>query len=154
MKRLVPLSVVASALACFVLAGRAQAAPATGGVLGKLAAESHTVSQIEKAGWRRRSCYRRSWGGAGATSSRHSDTRFYVLAPLIAIARPARRDYFLWVLSCGLARRAGLDCQCVHRIFKLIAEQIVHHPVSFDARFSGKVLRHDQHTEMALARAG
>ena len=84
MKRLVPLSVVASALACFVLAGRAQAAPATGGVLGKLAAESHTVSQIEKAGWRRRSCYRRSWGGGWR----------YQFAPLrykVLCSRPADR---------------------------------------------------------------
>lgn len=84
MNRLLPLSVAAGALACFVLAGSAQAAPATGGALGKLAAQSHNSSQIEKAGWRRRtwrrrcvrrcmwrvgrprfcrrSCYRRSWG--------------------------------------------------------------------------------------------
>ena len=94
MKRLVPLSVVASALACFVLARWAQAAPATGGVLGELTAFIPHRVQIEKTGRRRRSCYRRSWGGAGATRSRHSDTKFYVLAPQIAIARPAGRDYF------------------------------------------------------------
>ncbi len=83
MKRLVPLSVVAAALACFVLAGAAQAASTTSGILGKLAAETHTASQVEKADWRRgwrrqcfrhcmwqtdrpgycnRSCYRRGWG--------------------------------------------------------------------------------------------
>jgi len=45
MKCLVPLSVVASALACFVLARWAQAAPATGGVLGELTAESHTADR-------------------------------------------------------------------------------------------------------------
>lgn len=58
MKRLVPLTVVASALACFVLAGSAQAAQATNGILGKLAAETHTASQVEKTDWRRR-CFRR-----------------------------------------------------------------------------------------------
>ena len=61
MKRLVPLSVVAGVLACFVLAGSAQAAPATSGILGKLAAETHTASQVEKADWRRawrRRCFR------------------------------------------------------------------------------------------------
>ena len=83
MKRFVPLSVVAGALACFVLAGSAQAAPATNGILGKLAAETYAANQVEKVGWRRRtwrrrcfrrcmwrtdrprfcrrSCYRRSW---------------------------------------------------------------------------------------------
>ena len=45
MKRFVPLSVVASVLACFVLARWAQAAPATGGVLGELTAESHTADR-------------------------------------------------------------------------------------------------------------
>ncbi len=61
MKRLVTLSVVAGALACFVLAGSAQAAPATSGILGKLAAETHPASQVEKADWRRawrRRCFR------------------------------------------------------------------------------------------------
>jgi len=84
MKRLVPLSVVAGILACFVLACSAQAAPAASVILGKFAAEAHATSQIEKVGlrrrkWRRRcfrrcmwpterrrfcrrSCYRSSWG--------------------------------------------------------------------------------------------
>ncbi len=83
MKRLVPLCVGAGAFDCLVLAGAAQAASTTSGILGKLAEETHTASQVEKADWRRawrrrcfrhcmwqtdrpdycdRSCYRRGWG--------------------------------------------------------------------------------------------
>ncbi len=62
MNRLVPLSIVTVALACFVLGGSAQATPAASGILNKLSAETHTASQFEKADWRRawrRQCFRR-----------------------------------------------------------------------------------------------
>lgn len=54
MNRAVPLSIVAGALACFLAAGAAQAAPASSGVLGKLTANAQTSSQVEEVGWRRR----------------------------------------------------------------------------------------------------
>jgi hypothetical protein len=70
MTRIVPLTVVAGALSCFLIAGSAQAAPATTGILGKLATASNST-QIEKAGWRHRhghhSCFRRCmWRTDGA----------------------------------------------------------------------------------------
>jgi hypothetical protein len=64
MTRIVPLTIVAGALACFLAAGAAQAAPATaGGILGKLNATADAQTQVEKAGWRKRKwsrrCFRR-----------------------------------------------------------------------------------------------
>lgn len=62
MTRMVPLTVVAGALACFLAAGAAQAAPAAAsGVLGKLTSTAHAATQIEKAGWRERRWKRRHW---------------------------------------------------------------------------------------------
>jgi hypothetical protein len=59
MNRAVPLTVVAGALAVILAAGSAQAAPANTGILGKLNATVQSSSQIEKAGWRSRRCFRR-----------------------------------------------------------------------------------------------
>lgn len=57
MTRLIPLSVAAGIVAVALAAGSAQAAPATGGILGKLNVEAQT--QVEKAGWRgKRRCFR------------------------------------------------------------------------------------------------
>lgn len=69
MKRIVPLTVVAGALACVLAAGSAQAAPATSGILGKLTAAAQSSSQIEQVGWRHRhhGCFRRCmWRTDGA----------------------------------------------------------------------------------------
>lgn len=68
MTRVIPLSIAAGALALALAAGSAQAAPATGGILGKLNVQSQ--SQVEKAGWRGnrrcfRRCMRRSGGAYG-----------------------------------------------------------------------------------------
>lgn len=63
MTRIVPLTVVAGALACFLAAGSAQAAPAAaGGILGKLNATANAQTQVDQVGWRRRHkrrCFRR-----------------------------------------------------------------------------------------------
>jgi hypothetical protein len=70
MTRIVPLTVVAGALACFLAAGSAQAAPATSGILGKLTTTAQSSSQIEKVGWRRRSCVRRCMWRTGSSYRR------------------------------------------------------------------------------------
>ncbi len=57
MKKLLPLAAVAGALACFVAAGSAQAAPVSSNVLGKLTSVSDQNSVIEKAGYR----HHRKW---------------------------------------------------------------------------------------------
>lgn len=59
MNRAVPLSFVAGAIACVLAAGAAQAAPASGGVLGKLSANAQTATQIEQVGWKKN--HRRHW---------------------------------------------------------------------------------------------
>jgi hypothetical protein len=69
MKRIVPLTAVAGALACLLAAGSAQAAPATSGILGKLTATTQSSSQIEQVRWRHRhhGCFRRCmWRTGGA----------------------------------------------------------------------------------------
>ena len=58
MTRLLPLAAVAGALTCVVAVGSAQAAPASGNVLGKLTAASQSNSTVEKAHYRH---HRRWW---------------------------------------------------------------------------------------------
>jgi hypothetical protein len=57
MKRLLPLAAAAGALACVVAVGSAQAAPASGNVLGKLTTVSDAATSVEKAGYR----HHRKW---------------------------------------------------------------------------------------------
>ena len=57
MKKLLPLAVVAGALACFVAAGSAQAAPASGGMLGKLSSVAPGTSTVQQAHY----YYHRRW---------------------------------------------------------------------------------------------
>ncbi len=52
MKKLLPLAAVAGALACFAVAGSAQAAPVSGDVLGKMSAAAQSGSAVEKAHYR------------------------------------------------------------------------------------------------------
>jgi hypothetical protein len=61
MIRLVPLAAVAGALACVVAVGSAQAAPASGNILGKLTTASDAGSSVEQAGWRRHHRHHRRW---------------------------------------------------------------------------------------------
>jgi uncharacterized cupredoxin-like copper-binding protein len=63
MTKLIPLTVVAGALACIVAAGSAQAAPASGIALGKLANVTPANASVEQVYWRRhwRYHHRRHW---------------------------------------------------------------------------------------------
>ncbi len=63
MKRILPLAAVAGALACFVAVGSAQAAPASGNVLGKLTTVGENSSAVEKTHYRhhRRYHHRKWW---------------------------------------------------------------------------------------------
>jgi hypothetical protein len=58
MKKLLPLAAVAGAIACFAVAGSAQAAPASGNILGKLTTVGESNSTVEKAHYRH---HRRWW---------------------------------------------------------------------------------------------
>ncbi len=51
MTRFLPLAAVAGALACVVAVGSAQAAPASGNILGKLTTASEAGTSVEKAGY-------------------------------------------------------------------------------------------------------
>jgi hypothetical protein len=57
MKKLLPLAAVAGALACVVAVGSAQAAPASGNLIGNLATVSESGATVEKAGYR----HHRKW---------------------------------------------------------------------------------------------
>ena len=63
MTKLIPLTVAAGALACIVAAGSAQAAPASGIALGKLANVTPANASFEQVYWRRhwRYHHRRLW---------------------------------------------------------------------------------------------
>jgi len=65
MSRMIPLTVAAGALACIVAAGSAQAAPASGITLGKLANVTPATASVEKVYWRHhrywRWHHRRHW---------------------------------------------------------------------------------------------
>jgi uncharacterized cupredoxin-like copper-binding protein len=63
MTKLIPLAVAAGALACIVAAGSAQAAPASGIALGKLANVTPANASVEQVYWRRhwRYHHRRHW---------------------------------------------------------------------------------------------
>jgi hypothetical protein len=54
MKRVLPLAAIAGALAAVVAVGSAQAAPASGNILGKLTTVSENGAAVEKAGYRHR----------------------------------------------------------------------------------------------------
>ena len=54
MKRVLPLAAIAGALAAVVAVGSAQAAPASGNILGKLTTVSENGTSVEKAGYRHR----------------------------------------------------------------------------------------------------
>ena len=58
MTRFLPLAAVAGALACVVAVGSAQAAPASGNILGKLTTAGETSSSVEKTGYRHRHHHR------------------------------------------------------------------------------------------------
>ena len=58
MNRFFPLAAVVGALACVVAVGSAQAAPASGNILGKLTTASEAGTSVEKAGYRH---HRRHW---------------------------------------------------------------------------------------------
>ena len=51
MTQFLPLAAIAGALACVVAVGSAQAAPASGNILGKLTTASEAGSSVEKAGY-------------------------------------------------------------------------------------------------------
>ena len=63
MKRVLPLAAIAGALAAVVAVGSAQAAPASGNILGKLTTVGETGAAVEKAGYRhhRRWHHHRHW---------------------------------------------------------------------------------------------
>ena len=62
MTRMFPLTVAAGALACIVAAGSAQAAPASGIALGKLANVTPAAASVDKVHWRHwRWHHRRHW---------------------------------------------------------------------------------------------
>ncbi|MBC7832381.1 MAG: hypothetical protein H7Y62_10220 [Hyphomicrobium sp.] len=62
MTRFLPLAAVAGALACVVAVGSAQAAPASGNILGKLTTVSDAGISVEKAGYRhQRNYHHRKW---------------------------------------------------------------------------------------------
>ena len=63
MTRFLPLAAVAGALACVVAVGSAQAAPASGNILGKLANVSEKAPAAEQVHWRRhhRHYWRKRW---------------------------------------------------------------------------------------------
>jgi hypothetical protein len=52
MKRCIPLTALAGVLACLVAAGTAQAAPASGSVLGQLTTAKQASVAVEQVGWR------------------------------------------------------------------------------------------------------
>jgi hypothetical protein len=52
MKRVLPLAAIAGALAAVVAVGSAQAAPASGNILGKLTTVGENGAAVEKAGYR------------------------------------------------------------------------------------------------------
>lgn len=52
MKRVLPLAAIAGALVAVVAVGSAQAAPASGNILGKLTTVSENGAAVEKAGYR------------------------------------------------------------------------------------------------------
>jgi hypothetical protein len=54
MKRVLPLAAIAGALAAVVAVGSAQAAPASGNILGKLTTVGENGAAVEKAGYRHR----------------------------------------------------------------------------------------------------
>ncbi len=96
MNRAVPLTVAAGALAWFIAAGSAQAAPANTGILGKLNATAQSSSQVEKTGWRRRHhhrCFRRCMrrtDGAYWFCRRRCHRRWLVSLPLLRLDRSAK----------------------------------------------------------------
>lgn len=57
MKKFLPLAAVAGALACFAAVGGAQAAPASGNILGKLTTVGQADATVEKAHYR----HHRKW---------------------------------------------------------------------------------------------
>ncbi len=57
MKRVLPLAAIAGALAAVVAVGSAQAAPASGNILGKLTTVGENGTSVEKAGYR----HHRKW---------------------------------------------------------------------------------------------
>ena len=60
MTRFLPLAAIAGALACVVAVGSAQAAPASGNILGKLTSASEAGTSVEKAHYYRRH-HRHHW---------------------------------------------------------------------------------------------
>jgi hypothetical protein len=58
MTRLIPLTAIAGALACLVAAGTAQAAPASGSVLGKFATANQASVAVTQVHWRRHHWWR------------------------------------------------------------------------------------------------
>ncbi len=54
MKRVLPLAAIAGALVALVAVGSAQAAPASGNILGKLTTVGENGAAVEKAGYRHR----------------------------------------------------------------------------------------------------
>ena len=62
MKRVLPLAAIAGALAAVVAVGSAQAAPASGNILGKLTTAGENGATVEKAGYRHRGYHHhRKW---------------------------------------------------------------------------------------------
>ncbi len=53
MTKLIPLTAVAGVLAAFLAVGSAQAAPASGSVLGKLTSLNQSAAAVENVHWRR-----------------------------------------------------------------------------------------------------
>jgi hypothetical protein len=61
MTRKIPLAVAAGALACFAAIGSAQAAPASGIALSKLANVAPAAASVDQVYWRRHWHHRRHW---------------------------------------------------------------------------------------------
>ena len=77
MKRLLPLTAVASVLACFVALGTAQAAPASGSVLGQLTTAKQASVAVEQVGMRRHHrWWKKRYYRRDHRSYRHNDRRW------------------------------------------------------------------------------
>ena len=74
MSRFLPLAAIAGALACVVAVGSAQAAPASGNILGKLTTASEAGTSVEKAGYRH---HRRHWRWRFFKRHHHHHHRHY-----------------------------------------------------------------------------
>jgi hypothetical protein len=68
-------------------------------------------------------------------------------------APPGGPAFFSHNLRDGFARRVGRQGERVYAPAEFISQNLIDYPMTRDARHSGKFLRDDQHSKMALAGA-